>query len=283
MQYRFIRFPEGKLKAVTFSYDDGKKSDLRLADTLEKHNMKCTFNVPSAWIGTDGHFTEEDLRGLKKRGHEIAVHCARHRAPGHQRAIEGIQDVMENRLELERILGSIVRGMAYPNSGIRRMESGVSYDTVRGYLKDLDIAYARTLGGDNNEFKIPEDWYAWMPTAHHNNPKIFDYIDEFVRFKSDGTYYGSKGARLFYIWGHSFEFDRDDNWDRLDKICDRLGKRDDTWYASNIDIYDYINAYYALMFSADGKTVYNPSLIKVWFECDERLYCLNSGETIKID
>ena len=49
MQYRFIRFPEGKLKAVTFSYDDGKKSDLRPADTLEKHNMKCTFNVPSAW------------------------------------------------------------------------------------------------------------------------------------------------------------------------------------------------------------------------------------------
>ena len=31
MRYRFLRFPEGKFKAVTFSYDDGLHADIRLA------------------------------------------------------------------------------------------------------------------------------------------------------------------------------------------------------------------------------------------------------------
>lgn len=284
MQYRFIRFPNGKQKAVTFSYDDCVKSDLRLADILEKHKMKCTFNVPNTFIGDDGRMTAEELKDLHSRGHEIAVHCARHRAPGHQRAIEGIQDIMENRLELEKLLGCIVRGMAYPNSGIRSLESGVSYDEIRGYLKDLDIAYSRTLGGDNDGFSVPVDWYAWMPTAHHDNPHIFEYIDKFVNIKiDDSTYYGAKGAKLFYIWGHTFEFDGKNNWDRMEEICDKIGGKEDTWYATNIEIYDYVNAYYSLIFSADGKIIYNPTLTDVWFECDNNMYCIKSGETIKID
>ena len=35
---------DGRMKAVTFSYDDGSIHDVRLADTLTKYGMKCTFN-----------------------------------------------------------------------------------------------------------------------------------------------------------------------------------------------------------------------------------------------
>lgn len=30
MRYRFLRYPEGKIKAVTLSYDDGPIFDIRL-------------------------------------------------------------------------------------------------------------------------------------------------------------------------------------------------------------------------------------------------------------
>ena len=43
--YRFLRFPEGKAKAVTFSYDDGVIADARLAKTLQGYGLKGTFNV----------------------------------------------------------------------------------------------------------------------------------------------------------------------------------------------------------------------------------------------
>ena len=45
MKYRFLRFPEGKQKAVTLSYDDGCKEDIRFSDVITKYGLKCTFNL----------------------------------------------------------------------------------------------------------------------------------------------------------------------------------------------------------------------------------------------
>lgn len=172
--------------------------------------------------------------------------------------------------------------MAYPNSGITRMENGASYDNIRRYLKDLGVVYSRTLGGDNDGFMLPEDWYAWMPSAHHNNSEIFDYIKKFTEFDPSTLYYSAKGPKLFYIWGHSYEYENARNWDRLEEICKRLGGREDIWYATNIEIHDYTEAYYSLIFSADGLRVCNPTLITVWFESDGSLYSLKPGETIRL-
>ena len=73
-----------------------------------------------------GHLSADEIVELHNRGHEIAIHCARHQAPGQIRAIEGIQEVMQNRIDLEKISDGIIRGMAYLNSGVRKLQSGVS-------------------------------------------------------------------------------------------------------------------------------------------------------------
>ena len=88
--------------------------------------------------------------------------------------------------------------------------------------------------------------------------------------------------RLFYLWGHSYEFERNKNWELLDDICKKLAGRDDIWYATNIEIYNYVQAYNALVYSADSKIVYNPTLFDIWFDIDGVLYCLKSGETLKL-
>ena len=36
MRYCFLRFPQGKLKALTLSYDDGVRDDIRMAEVLAK-------------------------------------------------------------------------------------------------------------------------------------------------------------------------------------------------------------------------------------------------------
>ena len=41
----YLRYPGGKLKALTFSYDDGVETDKRLIDIFKKHNLKGTFNI----------------------------------------------------------------------------------------------------------------------------------------------------------------------------------------------------------------------------------------------
>ncbi len=284
MKYRFLRFPEGKTKAVTFSYDDACREDLKTAEVLSSYGLKGTFNINSGSIATDTsapNLTEEEIREhLLGRGHEIAIHGLWHKAPGLLRPIDGIQDVLNCRLDLEKRFGRIVRGMAYPDSGILDIVGQTSYETIRSYLKNLDIAYARTLGGDNNRFQLPTDWLRLVPTAHHDNPQLLKWAEEFVALDVDRLYCSSKHAKLFYVWGHSFEFERNQNWERLTAICETLAHKEDTWYATNIELHDYVTAFDSLVFSADGTIVYNPTLFELWFDNDGTLCRIQPGETI---
>jgi len=279
MRYKFLRFPQGKVKAVTLSYDDGRYTDIRFSDVITKAGLKCTFNLCSQKQIKD-LTAEQKKEYFLDRGHEIAVHCAQHRAPGMQRAITGIKDVLDCRLELEEEYGLIIRGMAYPDTGIRYFANEATYENIKHYLTDLDIAYARTLGKDNNSFSLPNDWHAWMPTAHHANPKLLEYIEEFLNIEiTPDTYGPTHHPKLFYIWGHSIEFERDNNWELLDKICERLGGRDDIWYATNMEIYEYVKAYDSIIYSADETKMYNPSLFDIWMDIDGEVICIKSGET----
>lgn len=284
MRSVFMRYPGGKAKAVTFSYDDGVPQDQRLAALFDKYGMKATFNF-NCECNRKFNFTKEQIKELfLSKGHEIAVHGAFHRANGNLRPIEGIRDVLDCRLELEDKCDQIIRGMAYPDTGITQMGNFGNYEQIKNYLTELDIAYARTLGGDNNSFLVPQDFHAWMPTAHHDNPNIMKYIDEFLNLDiSPAAYHAKRIPRLFYIWGHSYEFDRNDNWAHMEAICQKFAGNEELWFATNIEIYDYVQAYKSLRYSADGHTVYNPTLLTIWLDADSKPYCIQSGETIRID
>ena len=283
MRSVFMRYPEGKAKAVTFSYDDGVPQDKRLAELFDKYGVKATFNFNCDFFHPN--YTKEQIKEyFLSKGHEIAIHGAKHRANGNMRAIEGIIDVLDCRLELEDKCDSIIRGMAYPDSGITQMGNFGQYEQIKNYLTELDIAYARTLGGDNNSFMLPQDFHAWMPTAHHDNPDIMEYIDQFLDLDiSEKVYHAIRIPRLFYIWGHSYEFDRNNNWDHIEEICKRLSDNEQIWYATNIEIYDYVQAYKSLRYSANGCKVYNPTLYTIWIDVDKKLYAIKSGETVCIE
>lgn len=85
-----------------------------------------------------------------------------------------------------------------------------------------------------------------------------------------------------YVWGHSFEFDRDDNWELIEEFCEYIGKKDDIWYAANIEIVDYMKAAKNLKYSARGNMVYNPSAINVWIEVDGKVHEIKGGATVNI-
>ena len=282
MRYIFMRYPQGKAKAVTFSYDDGVPEDQTLAAIFDKYGVKCTFNfsVP-IW---DGSYSAAQIQEyFLSKGHEIAIHGAHHRANGSLRPIEGIREVLDCRLALEEKCGQIIRGMAYPDTGISLICNGTSYEKIKNYLQELDIAYARALGADNTSFMLPEDFHAWMPTAHHKSPKIMEYVEQFLNIDTSiKDYRARRVPRLLYIWGHSYEFRVDNNWDLMESICQKLAGNDEIWFATNMEIYNYVQAYQRLQYSADGHMVYNPTLLTVWMDVDGKLVEIPSGATVHI-
>lgn len=73
MRYRFLRFPMGRTKAVTLSYDDGRREDIKLSDIITPYGIKATFNINSAMMGKsseDKRMTPEEIeKYILDRGH----------------------------------------------------------------------------------------------------------------------------------------------------------------------------------------------------------------------
>ena len=76
---RYLRFPGGKYKALTLSYDDGVYQDLRMIEILKKHGIKCTFNLNAGLLGTGSRLSKEQiLENYTEDMFEIACHGYTH-------------------------------------------------------------------------------------------------------------------------------------------------------------------------------------------------------------
>ncbi len=273
MSSRFMRFKDGKAKALTLSYDDGVKQDIRLIDILDKHGIKATFNINAGCFAAEetskgNRMTKERAYNLYKDSqHEVAIHGYTHPFLDTLSTNNAVYEIIEDRRQLEEMFGTIIRGCAYPQ--------GAYSDSVVEVLRLCGIKYARTVISTEG-FNIPTDWLRLPATCKHTNPRLFELTDKFIEGQN------LRRPWLFYLWGHSYEFDNDDNWDVIEKFAQKMGDRDDIWYATNIEIFDYIEAYSALHTSADGTMVYNPTLIDVWMCNNGQTYCIKSGETVVI-
>ena len=56
--------------------------------------------------------------------------------------------------------------------------------------------------------------------------------------------------------------------------------RDDIWYATNIEIIDYMKAFDNLKFSMDASFIYNPSIQSVWLSVDGNIVEVKGGQTV---
>ena len=182
-------------------------------------------------------------------------------------------DIMQNRKFLEKQIGKIVRGFAYPSISAYN-------DISEMALKATDIVYAR-LADNPKTFSLPENWLRWMPTCHHNlAPELFE------KFKGEVPHLA---PMLMYVWGHSYEFDRQNNWELIEGLLEECSKTTDIWYATNMEIYNYVNAFKQLVFSADGSFVHNPTAISLWGILDAnkktgagKIVKIAPGETIEL-
>ena len=262
-----LRWPGFRLRAFTTSYDDGRMEDFRLADLMRRFGVKGTFNVNSELFYGDDRPdpAEKPLHRRMRRGEllrfaeeyretaEIACHAARHSNLVTLTGPQIVEEVVTDRANLEEALGRIIRGMAYPY--------GTVNDAVIRAVAACGVAYSRTTKA-TRAFDLPRDWLRLDPTCHHKDPALFELADAFLA--KEEKY--SLDPQLFYLWGHAYEFDDADNWDLIESFLEKMGGRDDVWYATNMEIYEYVQAFAGLVWSAKGTRVANPGQIPLWFK-----------------
>ena len=274
---KYMRFPEGKAKALTFSYDDGVTADKRLTEVLDRYGLKGTFNLNSLLFDCrewHNRMDEEQTFNTFSKGvHEVALHGARHIFLDKVPLVEAVNEIVQNRVYLENKFGRIMRGMAYAYSGYN--------DAVLSVLPQLGVEYARTTE-DSNGFSVPENFLLWHPTCHHRSPRFKELADKFFAGSPESEP-KHRESLLFLVWGHSYEFDDDNNWSLIEDFAAEAGAKKDIWFATNIEICEYVKAYRALVFSTDGERVYNPSAVPVWIELRGKVYKVGPAEELRFD
>ena len=227
----------GKMKAVTFSYDDGTTQDIRLVELLNKYGLKSTFNINSELLSKRGivgrgggrmiaHYKlhREDVKAVYE-GHEIAVHTLTHPKLTLLEDSEIIRQVEADRVNLSELAGYEIVGMAYPCGGVN------NDDRVAELIKNnTGVKYSRTIT-TNGSFDLQENLFRFNPTAYHLDfEKMMSLGERFIEMDADKP-------QILYIWGHSFEMDlASENWVRLEEFFKLISGRDDIFYGTNKEV-----------------------------------------------
>ncbi len=264
-------YPEGKRKALTFSYDDGQIYDRKLVEILNRHGLKGTFHLNSGTLAQDRNhhiFIAADEVAELYAGHEVAVHGVQHRNLPTLTKNQVVNEVLEDRRALEKLTGGMVQGMSYA--------FGNYSDEIMRILRSVGIKYSRTVNSTNGFFP-PVDFLAWHPTCHHNG-QLMELGESFLNVP------GFIELPLMYVWGHSFEFDRNGDWNVIEDFAQLMEGKENIWYATNGEICDYINALRSLEYSGDGRTVKNPTAITVWIKKDsnQEILKIQPGECLYV-
>ena len=227
----------GKMKALTFSYDDGVAQDERLIAIFNKYGLKATFNLNSGFLGKnwtlvrDG-VTVEHFKIPAERvsqvyaGHEVAAHTLTHPfLPSTTDEEEIVRQVEQDRLALSQLVGYEVVGFAYPGGGVNH-DARVA-DIIR---RSTGVKYCRTTDATHS-FEPQTNLWQFNPTVYHHTEmdEMFRLGRRFLEMKADRP-------QVFYIWGHAYEFDIRGEWDRFEEFCAMMAGKDDIFYGTNKEI-----------------------------------------------
>ncbi|RYX82239.1 polysaccharide deacetylase [bacterium] len=262
---RTTLFPGAKHKAVTLSYDDGTIHDRRLVEIFNLYGLRGTFHLNSGFLGNQNYINADEVAPLFA-GHEVSAHSVTHPHLETLPPEAMAHELLEDRRTLESLVGYAVRGMSYPFG---------SYDTrVLTALPHYGIEYARTTQSHGG-FQLPDDFLRWHPTCHHAHDLE----------KKTETFLASPAKnrlQLLYVWGHSYEFDRNSNWELIENFGKQIAAaRDDVWLATNIEIKDYCDALRRLRTSVSGDIVHNLSHLTLWVSIDGEPREIAPGQTLK--
>lgn len=229
----------GKKKAITFSFDDGVLQDIRTIEILDKYGLKGTFNLNAGKFGTKNPY-EANGRTIERtiieptqvkelyKNHEVAVHTVGHFNLTTLPKSCVVWQVEEDRKMLESLTGKEIRCMAYPCGGVN------NDDLVAQIIQEeTKIRFARTTT-PTRSFDMQDYLLRFNPTIHFKDEKAFELAKQFIELQTDEP-------KLFYIWGHTYEFDAIDGaWERFEEFCRLIADKEDVFYGTNGEVFELV-------------------------------------------
>jgi peptidoglycan-N-acetylglucosamine deacetylase len=217
---------------VTTSWDDGHELDLRLASVLAAHGMAGTFYLSPQCreIPSGKRLGPGAMRELAE-GHEIGGHTLTHPRLTDLPAHEARSEILEGKDAIENSIGRSVTSFCYPYGAYAEGHP----DMVRA----AGYTVARTV--DRFRTDPPTDLLRMGTTVHAyrhlaDGPQVLRRARSPRQAVALWRNWDLLGRRMFeevrsiggvfHLWGHSWEIDANDDWQRLRSVLDELSDKD---------------------------------------------------------
>jgi len=232
----------------TTSWDDGYTLDLRLADLLDKYDIKGTFYVcPRKQHGKDT-MSNEEIAELRER-HEIGAHTLRHSKLTEVSTIEAKAEIEDSKAWIEQVTGAKCTMFCYPygfhNDDIKQLVKDAGYKGARTTTQlqfAADDAFALPTTLQIAPFPKRKTWSRWWHPLDQYGPLRVkrNQLNKIGIQKNDRKDWLSLAKALFdkalaeeknpslstfhfplstfHLWGHSHEIEKYDMWEDLEKF-----------------------------------------------------------------
>lgn len=252
---------------VTTSWDDGHSLDVRLADILNKYNIRGTFYIARNYLKM--RLTDREIVELSKR-HEIGAHTMTHPALPKIPLCQAKKEIHESKRWLENLLDSEVPMFCYPygyydesivevvrKSGFRGARTVKRFCIARPsnpyemavtlQARPLTPTAERSRLG----FRLPPSLVRLYPSLDPPIPPplVRDYLDIRKELRVSPYYlrdwtslarsifdFSLRSGGVFHLWGHSWEIDKLDMWRDLESILEYISGRRNCIYTTNAEI-----------------------------------------------
>lgn len=236
---------EKKQIIVTTSWDDGHVLDLRLAELLDKYNIKGTFYVPLS-NAEHAAMLPAELNVLANK-FEIGGHTVNHIYLNTLDEADAKYEVTECKRLLQDVLGRQIDAFCYP--GGKYSQRDIRLVNEAGFLFGRTTRLLHTTSPLQ-----PHLMDTSMQAFHHSSVTLtkhclkagfmFPIVEQAFFYKGNRNFpllaevllnKVLANGGVFHLWGHSWEIDEYGLWNELEAVLRMLAFHPDITYLDNTE------------------------------------------------
>lgn len=236
---------------ITTSWDDGFALDVRIAELLEKYDIKGTFYVPIK--NSERKVMESNILSDISKKHEIGGHTVNHIFLNTIGLKEANYEISACKTILQDRLGKNIDAFCYPGGKYSQRDINLVKDS--GFLfgrttKLLHTAYEPGKNLMNTSIQAYNHSSAVLTAHCLKNTFLLPVIQNNFFYKGNKNFTGLvecvmnrllQNGGVFHLWGHSWEIDKYNLWKDLEIVLKMIAFNQEASYLNNTECWNILN------------------------------------------